>query len=109
MVLTATNLGLKLACYTPGQAFNLKADVIWGPIKVVECEDFQIWVKQQVNAGRVWWIETKSTSFSPTLTTGPSSDTSSHLRALVLTSSVCLAQLLLPSNQSMEHRPPGKW
>ncbi|KAJ7859615.1 hypothetical protein B0H14DRAFT_2577046 [Mycena olivaceomarginata] len=56
MVLTATKIGLKAAHYTPGEAFNTEADVVWAPIEIIAREDFQMWVKQRVNAGRVWWI-----------------------------------------------------
>ncbi|KAJ7734511.1 hypothetical protein DFH07DRAFT_967633 [Mycena maculata] len=55
-VLTATNLGLKVARYKPGEAFDTEADVVWAPIEITAQEGFQTWAKQRVNAGRVWWI-----------------------------------------------------
>lgn len=55
-VLTAENLGLKTARYKPAWAFDIDADIVWAPIEIIAREDFQIWVKQRVNAGRVWWI-----------------------------------------------------
>ncbi|KAJ7445561.1 hypothetical protein B0H11DRAFT_2249451 [Mycena galericulata] len=55
-VLTAKNLGLSIARYKPGAAFNTEADLVWAPIEIIAREDFQTWVKQRVNAGRVWWV-----------------------------------------------------
>ncbi|KAJ7082455.1 hypothetical protein B0H15DRAFT_952539 [Mycena belliarum] len=53
-VLTARQANLTIDRWAPDGAFNTEADVVWAPIEIIAKDDFQLWVRQRVNAERIW-------------------------------------------------------